>query len=193
MTIDLAGRSRQAGHDVPSWVPDWRNLIDISFVAHGNWSAGGAAYPPHLKFLSLPRPRPGLGAIPTYSYRTKDHRFKRISNEAMELTAILLDRIVYTSSRLERQPNLLRKSVEQIKQRVATDLEGVSQHMPIYFTGETGQQAYAATMTPILLMMTKLRPEIMSGTGSLPGKSGSTQAYRTQIRSTMMLWILPEL
>ena len=84
--------------------------------------------------------------MPAYFCIDMKGRKRRIPPEGLELTAILLDRIAYTSPRIRPDFEFLDDVLEEVIQRTDTDLQYVKQHVPNSFTGECGEDAYAATM-----------------------------------------------
>jgi hypothetical protein len=145
-TLEMAGRVVQSKPKLPSWVPDWREGIENAFVQHTGWSAGGKAYLPNTRFITLPRPKLNNTSLPAYFYIDGKGRKKKLAAEGLELTAILLDKIVYTSPRLPSISEWRKGIGAKIQQKMATDLQAIRQHIPQYFTGELGVEAFAGTL-----------------------------------------------
>ncbi|GAB7340162.1 hypothetical protein MBLNU457_6640t1 [Dothideomycetes sp. NU457] len=145
-TIESAGRLFQVKPEVPSWVPDWRHKVVIALQTHEEWFAGGAAYSFNPQFVALQRARNGSVTLPVYSYIDQKGKRKRIASEGLELNAIIQDRICYTSLANSSKSEHLVDSIEQIRCRVESDLQFLSDHEIGYFTGESAKDAYAATL-----------------------------------------------
>ena len=147
MTLDMAGRSLQDKSELPSWVPDWRqNVYHNPFNVHREWSAGGTAYLPHLRFLNLLRTEPEFESMPKYLFVDKRGRSKRIPNEGLERTAQLLDRVIYMNPVIESGYKRVCEIIDQLIDKVSSDLKYITTHVPKYFTGESVEDAYAATI-----------------------------------------------
>lgn len=144
--LEHAGRSMQHGIEVPSWVPDWRQSLQRPFLEHSGWFAGGAAYPPNIKFLTVSKSCLGNHFRPPYRSLAKDGRSKRVASDGMELTALLVDRIVYRSPQTSLDAEYLRDDAEKLQAKIKTDFAYIRQNIPRYFTGDTGFDAYAGAL-----------------------------------------------
>lgn len=154
-TLLLSGRSQQyTDANIPSWAPDLRNVfIENVFAPHSQqWSAGGGINcESPLRFVHLPARRLGVPPIPEYYYfdsksRKGNGRRRKIVSEAMELGAILLDRIVYCSPQLPLPPGRWSVNAKDVCQKLETDLAFIDENVVTYFTGESGEDAYAGTI-----------------------------------------------
>ncbi|GIZ45730.1 hypothetical protein CKM354_000888500 [Cercospora kikuchii] len=148
-TLRLAGRFRQESNaSLPSWVPDLRNEdIGVFFAGHvTRWSAGGMAYQPSVRFVSLPSHRTGSRPIPEYYSFNGKGKKKKLVAEAMEIGAILQDKIVYCSPQPILPTDRVSGNLKEISSKLAADLAFVNEKMPRYFTGESGLDAYAGAI-----------------------------------------------
>ncbi|CAK1364378.1 unnamed protein product [Cercospora beticola] len=148
-TLSLAGRSQQySDASLPSWVPDLRNEdIGVFFADHeSSWAAGGMAYQPSVQFVSLPSCRIGSRPIPEYYFFNAKGKKKNLVAEALEIGAILQDKIVYCSPQPTLPSMHLAALLPEISSKLAADLTFINEKMPRYFTGESGSDAYAGTI-----------------------------------------------
>ena len=142
--MDLAGRSAQPGTELPSWVPDCRHPVDSSFVRHAEWYTGDNQ--PHLRFLSLPRPKSSSGKRTHCSNTDAVGTHRTLGNVAMELSCILQDRIDYKSPSLPPGSPYLQDNIAKIQEILCTDMAHLNELGHRYITGETLEQAYAGAI-----------------------------------------------
>lgn len=157
-----AGRTKQRDHTIlPSWVSDWRYASDrpashfsdqhLNEVPYADrhfqrteWSAGGLAYLPSPKFLGLPRSKEETKTILKYSYIDKEGKRKKVPSVALQLACILMDKIAFSTEVLKSKHVDIHAT--NFRRVMSTGRVYVREKIPRYFTAESVEDAYAATL-----------------------------------------------
>ena len=117
--LGSAGHPTQRQASLPSWFPDSGHRLEVSRPYHFELSAGGAAYEPNIRLLSLPKSILDAETMPQYTFVDGNGRTKRIPGECSELTAVLQARIVYVGSDRTWQSERLSENIPQQQDRLA--------------------------------------------------------------------------
>ncbi|KAK4907691.1 hypothetical protein LTR49_023287 [Elasticomyces elasticus] len=145
-TLSYAGHRDNVPAELPSWVPDWRNAREHLFRATLEWSAGGAAKKPVIRTVDLAQRKRAVPGLYPCTYTDGPKRIKQMWNAGLELSAILVDKIIYRSSAALSGQDSVNLNHMKMRRTIEADLAFIKHHVPKYMTGEPSEEAYAGAL-----------------------------------------------
>jgi hypothetical protein len=147
-----AGRTKQQGRELPSWVPDWRDMISSYYIRYW-WHAGGpqtAQSTPVFHDISMTCGYGDSASSPP-NHTTRSDGLEEPLVLAIELVCIMQDCIVFTSGvskgLVEHGTASFPQHAHQVLEYNNTSISFIQDLLPrCYITGESTKHAYHCTL-----------------------------------------------